>query len=74
MSKEFNESYDKWFDDCGKFEPSCDDSYSDGWHNCKKCILEILKIDQLGVGNYGLNGEIQGIIHRLEIMDKIRKL
>jgi len=49
-------------------------NYDKGWNNCKMKILEILKENQLGVGTYGMDERIEGIIFRLSIMGKIRKL
>ncbi len=49
-------------------------SWQSGFDAAKDEILSLLKEYHLGVGNYGDNNEIEGTIHRLEVMDKIRKL
>ena len=44
------------------------------WRACRTEILKLLKQHHLGVGRYGDSDEISGTIHRLEVIDKIRKL
>lgn len=71
-----SKSFKKWF-----ISEYSDENIKDwvhhserAWCACKKEILKLLKQHQLGVGNYGDSGQIEGIIHRLEVLDKIRKL
>lgn len=72
MSEQFHEWYRKNAD---FFDDQTDEEMAEiGWRACKKEILKLLKQHQLGVGNYGNDGEIEGVIHRLEVLDKIRKL
>jgi hypothetical protein len=71
-----NKEFDKWWnslDDEDAYR-QCKPISEKSWNACKEKILELFSNHQLGVGTYGLNERTEGVIHRIEVMDKIRKL